>query len=109
MAADFLKAAAKEFNFVPERPATEMEFKKAYAQVALSAGLTKDQIVRIYAFETGGNGTYDTQAGLQFHGRVSARFHRPSATINSLVRTVSNSLPNMATIICRSSNVSPIS
>ena len=67
VAADFLKAAAKEFNFVPERPATEMEFKKAYARVALSAGLTKDQIVRIYAFETGGNGTYDTQAGLEFH------------------------------------------
>jgi len=29
----------------------------------VSAGLTKDQIVRIYAFETGGNGTYYAQAG----------------------------------------------
>jgi hypothetical protein len=67
VAADFLKAAAREFSFVPERPATEMEFKKAYARVALSAGLTNDQIVRIYAFETGGNGTYDIQAGLEFH------------------------------------------
>jgi hypothetical protein len=66
VAADFLKAAAKEFNFVPERPATEMEFKKTYARLALSAGLTRDQIVRIYAFETGGNGSYDTQAGLEF-------------------------------------------
>jgi pSer/pThr/pTyr-binding forkhead associated (FHA) protein len=69
VAADFLKAAAREFNFVPDRPATELEFKKAYAQLALSAGLNKDQIVRIYAFETGGNGTYDTQAGLEYHRR----------------------------------------
>ena len=86
VAADFLKAAAKEFNFVPERPATEMEFKKAYARVALSAGLTKDQIVRIYAFETGGNGTYDTQAGLEFH-RPGERAVSPAIGYNQLLGT----------------------
>jgi FHA domain len=86
VAADFLKAAAKEFNFVPERPATEMEFKTAYARVALSAGLTKDQIVRIYAFETGGNGTYDTQAGLEFH-RPGERAVSPAIGYNQLLGT----------------------
>ena len=86
VAADFLKAAAKEFNFVPDRPATEMEFKKAYARLASSAGLTKDQIVRIYAFETGGNGTYDTQAGLEFH-RPGERAISPAIGYNQLLGT----------------------
>src|SRR5258705_9691176 len=31
--ADFLKAAAEQFGFVPQRPQSEMEFKKAYARV----------------------------------------------------------------------------
>ena len=31
--ADFLKAAAAQYNFVPDRPKTEMEFKQAYAKV----------------------------------------------------------------------------
>ncbi len=61
---DFLKAAAEQFGFVPDRPQSELEFKRAYAQAALAAGLTRDQIVGVYAFETGGNGTYDMQAGV---------------------------------------------
>jgi hypothetical protein len=63
--ADFVKAARKEFNFVPQRPHREIEFKRAYAKVAAAAGLTKSQAVRIYAFEAGGNGRYDVQAGLE--------------------------------------------
>lgn len=63
--ADFVKAARKEFNFVPQRPHRETEFKRAYAKVAAAAGLTKSQAVRIYAFEAGGNGRYDVQAGLE--------------------------------------------
>ena len=62
---DFLTNAASEFGFVPDRPASELEFKYAYAKAAAAAGLTKDQIVRIYAFETGGDGTYDLQAGFE--------------------------------------------
>jgi hypothetical protein len=62
--ADFLKAAADEFGFVPDLPRSDREFKRAYAKAASAAGLTKDQIVGVYAFETGGNGTYDTQAGV---------------------------------------------
>jgi hypothetical protein len=62
--ADFLNAAAEQFGFVPERPQSELDFKRAYAKAALAAGLTRDQIVGVYAFETGGNGTYDMQAGV---------------------------------------------
>jgi hypothetical protein len=65
VAADFLDAAAKEFNFVPQRPRSEVEYKRAYVKVASAAGLTKDQVVRIYAFESGGDGAYDVQAGLE--------------------------------------------
>ena len=63
--ADFLKSAREEFNFVPQRPRSEIEFKRAYAKVAAAVGLTKDQVVRIYGFEAGGNGGYDVQAGLE--------------------------------------------
>src|SRR5262249_22792800 len=63
--ADFLKNAETEFQFRPDRPATERQFKRAYAKTAAAAGLTKDQIVRIYAFETGGNAGYDLQAGFE--------------------------------------------
>ena len=80
MVADFLRAAAEQFRFVPQRPQSEIEFKRAYAKVALDAGLTKDQVVRIYAFETGGNGGYDAQAGLNRRGRAPARSRLPSDT-----------------------------
>jgi hypothetical protein len=60
---DFLADARQEFNFVPRTPQSESEFKRAYAKVALSAGLNEKQIVRIYGFEAGGNGAYDVQAG----------------------------------------------
>ena len=62
--ADFLKAAADYFQFVPQRPSSEVEFKRAYARYALAAGLTREQAIRVYSFETGGNGNYDMQSGL---------------------------------------------
>ena len=62
--ADFLKAAADLFQFVPQRPSSEVEFKRAYARYALAAGLTREQAIRVYSFETGGNGNYDMQSGL---------------------------------------------
>jgi len=62
--ADFLAAAREQFQFVPRRPNNEMEFKRAYAQAALQAGLTREQAVRVYSFETGGNGGHDMQSGL---------------------------------------------
>jgi hypothetical protein len=64
--ADFLQSAAKYFNYVPQRPASELEYKSAYAAVATAGGLTPRQAVRIYGFESGGNGKYDVQAGLEY-------------------------------------------
>jgi hypothetical protein len=64
--ADFLQAAKEHFGFVPQRPRSEIEFKRAYAKVAAAAGISRDQAVRIYGFEVGGNGVYDTQAGLEY-------------------------------------------
>jgi hypothetical protein len=61
--ADYLDAAKRVYNFVPER-VTEKEFKRRYAAEALALGLTKDQVVRVYALETGGIGTYDMQSGI---------------------------------------------
>jgi hypothetical protein len=64
--ADLLEAAAQEFSFVPQQPQNEIEYKRAYARVAAAAGITRDQAVRIYAFEASGNGKYDVQAGLEY-------------------------------------------
>lgn len=66
--ADFLANAREHFQFTPRKPATEIEYKRAYAKVASSFGLTRDQAVRIYSFESGGNGKYDVQAGLEGSG-----------------------------------------
>ncbi len=63
VAADFLRAAAEEFQFSPQR-ASEGDFKRVYARVALANGLTREQAVRVYSFETGGNGGHDLQSGL---------------------------------------------
>jgi hypothetical protein len=60
---DFLAQAKAQYGFVPKR-ATERDFKRMYAIEALRLGLTKDQVVRIYALETGGQGTYDMQSGI---------------------------------------------
>ena len=69
--ADLLQAAAEQFQFRPQRPASELEFKRAYARVAAAAGLTREQAVRVYSFETGGTGNYDVQSGIE-HGGTRA-------------------------------------
>jgi hypothetical protein len=66
--ADFVANAREHFQFIPRKPTTEIEYKRAYAKVASSFGLTRDQAVRIYSFESGGNGKYDVQAGLEGSG-----------------------------------------
>ena len=65
--ADFLAAAADEFKFTPRLPRNDSEFKRAYVAAAAAAGLTKDQVVRIYSFEATGNGTYDLEAGFEYN------------------------------------------
>jgi hypothetical protein len=99
--ADFLKNAAEHFGFVPDRPASDLDFKRAYAKAALASGLTRDQIVGVYAFETGGNGTYDSQAGLVPYRPALARFRPPLATTSCSAPIRSRSLPKTATAISR--------
>jgi hypothetical protein len=69
--ADLLQAAAQQYQFKPQRPTNELEFKRAYARVAAAAGLTREQAVRVYSFETGGTGNYDVQSGIE-HGGTRA-------------------------------------
>jgi hypothetical protein len=66
---DLMQAASEQFQWTPQRPSSEIEFKRAYARVALAAGLTREQAVRVYAFETGGTGNYDVQAGIEHGGK----------------------------------------
>src|SRR3954454_20886461 len=67
--ADLLQAAAQEFQFTPQRPSSEIEFKRAYARYALASGLTREQAVRVYSFETGGTGNYDVQSRIEHGGK----------------------------------------
>jgi hypothetical protein len=91
--ADFLKAAAEHYRIAPQRPRSESEFKRAYARIAAAAGLSRDQIVRIYAFEAGGNGAYDVQAGLESR-KPEARAITTALGYNQLLHT--NSVELMA-------------
>ncbi|MGY3031695.1 hypothetical protein ACVIIV_000865 [Bradyrhizobium sp. USDA 4354] len=67
--ADLLRAAQELYQFTPQRPSSELEFKRAYARYALASGLTREQAVRVYSFETGGTGSYDVQAGIEHGGK----------------------------------------
>jgi hypothetical protein len=84
--ADLLKAAAEHFQFAPQRPASEVEFKRAYARVASAAGLTREQAVRVYSFETGGNGNHDMQSGLSA-SRPGSRAISTAIGYNQLLTT----------------------
>jgi len=86
--ADFLQAALEQFGFVPVR-LSEIEFKRAYARAAQAAGLTREQIVGVYAFETGGNGTYESQPGVSATRQNAIS---PAVGYNQLLSTNSVSL-----------------
>jgi hypothetical protein len=66
---DLVRAANDHFQWSPQKPASEIEFKRAYARYAQAAGLTREQAVRVYSFETGGTGNYDVQAGIEHGGK----------------------------------------
>jgi hypothetical protein len=83
--ADLLQAASEHFQFAPQRPAAELDFKRAYARVALASGLTKEQAVRVYSFETGGNGNHDMQSGLS--SRPGSRAISTAIGYNQLLTT----------------------
>lgn len=89
--ADFLQAAAEQYGFVPQRPASDLDFKRAYARTARAVGLTREQIVGVYAFETGGRGAYDTQAGLEPPGPGKHAIS-PAIGYNQLLSTNSVSI-----------------
>jgi hypothetical protein len=91
--ADFLRHALEQYRFAPTKPASEIDFKQAYAKIARAAGLTREQAVRIYAFEVGGNGKYDTQAGLE-EDRPGAHAISTALGYNQLLNT--NSVEIMA-------------
>src|SRR3954470_8743189 len=84
--ADLLKAAAEHFQFAPQRPAQEADFKRAYARAAFAAGLTREQAVRVYSFETGGNGNHDMQSGLSA-SRPGSRAISTAIGYNQLLTT----------------------
>src|SRR5438477_2405311 len=86
LVSDLLKAAADHFQFAPQRPASEVEFKRAYARVASAAGLTREQAVRVYSFETGGNGNHDMQSGLSA-SRPGSRAISTAIGYNQLLTT----------------------
>ncbi len=60
--ADFLREADAVYGFRPER-VSEDDFMISYAAEAIRLGLARDQVVRLYALETGGMGTQDLQSG----------------------------------------------
>jgi hypothetical protein len=60
--ADFLREAQDVYGFKPER-VSEDDFMIFYAMEAIKLGFNRDQIVRLYALETGGVGTQDLQSG----------------------------------------------
>jgi len=93
LVADLLRAAAEHFQFAPQRPAGELEFKRAYARVASAAGLTREQAVRVYSFETGGTGNHDMQSGLSA-SRPGSRAISTAIGYNQLL--TSNSVELMA-------------
>jgi hypothetical protein len=84
--ADLLKAAMEHFQFAPQRPTNELEFKRAYARAASTAGLTREQAVRVYSFETGGNGNHDMQSGLSA-SRPGSRAISTAIGYNQLLTT----------------------
>jgi hypothetical protein len=91
VAADFLQAAREQWGFAPQLPQSDAAFKRAYARAARAAGLTQAQIVGVYAFETGGRGSYDTQAGLEPPG-PGKRAISPAMGYNQLLSTNTVSL-----------------
>jgi hypothetical protein len=83
---DLLRAAQELYQFTPQRPSTEIEFKRAYARYALASGLTREQAVRVYSFETGGTGNHDMQSGLSA-SRPGSRAISTAIGYNQLLTT----------------------
>lgn len=88
---DFITASQRVYGYTPERPRSEEEFMRSYAAAAAAAGLTRNQLVSLYAFETGGNGTHDLQAGM-LQEKSGAKPISTAVGYNQLVATASVSV-----------------
>ena len=88
---DFVAASKRVYGFQPERPSNESEFMRTYVNAAREIGLNREQLVSIYAFETGGDGTHDLQSGMT-KGKANARPVSTAIGYNQLVATASVSL-----------------
>ena len=88
---DFVAASKRVYGLRPERPSNESEFMRSYVNAAQEIGLTREQLVSIYAFETGGDGTHDLQSGM-IKGKANARPISTAIGYNQLVATASVSL-----------------
>lgn len=88
---DFVTASKRVYGFQPERPSNESEFMRTYVNAAREIGLNREQLVSIYAFETGGDGTHDLQSGMT-KGKANARPASTAIGYNQLVATASVSL-----------------
>ena len=92
--ADFLKAAAEHFQFAPQRPASRSRVQaRLCPRTRWPSGLTREQAVRVYSFETGGNGNHDMQSGLSA-SRPGSRAISTAIGYNQLLTT--NSVELMA-------------
>jgi hypothetical protein len=83
---EMLASALKYFQFTPQRPASELDFKRAYAKAVAAEGVSPELAVRLYAFETGGIGTYDVQSGL-LNARAGAKPLSAAVGYNQLLIT----------------------
>lgn len=83
---EMLASAQTYFQFAPQRPASELDFKRAYARALAAEGIDADLAVRVYAFETGGLGTYDVQSGL-LNAKPGAKPLSPAIGYNQLLIT----------------------
>jgi hypothetical protein len=63
--ADFLRHARARYGFIPHQ-VSDQDFMRAYAQEAVRAGVSKEQVLAVYAVETGGRGTYSMQLGVDW-------------------------------------------
>ena len=88
---DFVAASKRVYGFQPERPSNESEFMRTYVNAAREIGLNREQLVSVYAFETGGDGTHDLQSGMT-KGKANARPASTAIGYNQLVATASVSL-----------------
>ena len=70
---DLIQAAAEAIPVHAAAPGERSRVQARLCQGRAAAGLTREQAVRVYSFETGGNGNYDMQSGIEHAARGRSR------------------------------------